>query len=167
VKQTGLDSSFLFQELEKLLCYIGDRQEITQQDVVKICHHQPSDTIWQLGEALFKRDSVSALFISQSLLIEGQSLLPLLRQIRSQFQTQLHICMMLSNGKSAHEVSQEFPYLKGNLLDRTLQQASRYGLESFKQGILAIDATELRVKNSYADEKLLMELLVIQLTRTN
>ncbi|WP_011175650.1 DNA polymerase III subunit delta [Candidatus Protochlamydia amoebophila] len=166
VKQTGLDSSLLIQEIEKLLCYIGDRNEITQQDIIKICNYQPSDTIWQLGEALFKRDGLAAILIAQSLLTEGQSLLPLLRQIRSQFQTQFHICVMLANGKAAQEISHEFPYLKGNLLDRTIQQAQRYGLDSLRQGILFIDNTEMRVKNSHADEKLLMELLMIQLTRT-
>ncbi len=167
VKQTGLDSSLLAQELEKLLCYVGDRPEITSQDIIKICNYQPSDTVWQLGEAIFRRDAAASIHIVHSLLMDGQPLLPLLRQIRSQFQTQFQICLLLAQGKTAQEAVLDFPYLKGNLLDRTIQQAQRYGLESFRQGLLAIDAAEMRAKNSQVDEKLLIELLMIHLTRTD
>ncbi|CUI16406.1 hypothetical protein PNK_0780 [Candidatus Protochlamydia naegleriophila] len=167
VKQTGLDSLLLDQELEKLLCYIGERPEITIQDIVKICNYQPSDTVWQLGEAIFRRDAAASIHMAYSMQMDGQPLLPLLRQIRSQFQTQFHVCLLLAQGKTSQEVALEFPYLKGNLLDRTMQQAQRYGLESFRQGLLAIDATEMRAKNSQVDEKLLMELLMIHLTRTD
>ncbi|WP_068466551.1 DNA polymerase III subunit delta [Candidatus Protochlamydia phocaeensis] len=165
VKYAGLDSALLGQELEKLFCYVGDRKEITLQDVSRICTPQSSDTIWQLGESLFRRDSASAVRIVQALLAEGQALLPLLRQIRTQFQTDYQICLLINQGKQASDIAHEFPYMKGTILDRHLFFAQQYGLAAFKQGLLAIDAMEMRVKNSQADEGLLAELLVTQLTR--
>jgi DNA polymerase-3 subunit delta len=164
VKHTGHDQALLEQEIEKLICYCGERKEITAQDIKAICSHQHADSIWQLGEALFRRDTATALLIVQALLVEGQAVLPLLRQIRAQFQTEYQICLLLAQGKQAQEITQEFPYMKGQILDRHIQQAQQYGVEAFKQGLLALDAAEMRAKNSSMDERLLIELLIMQLT---
>ena len=130
-----------------------------------LCHRQQVDTIWQLGEALFRRDAGASIQMVHALLMEGQPLLPLLRQIRSQFQTEYQICLLLAQGKLVSDISQEFPYLKGQILERHLHQAQQFGLESFKKGLIALDAAELRVKNSGADEKIIAELLIMQLTQ--
>lgn len=164
IKRIGNDQSLLKQEIEKLICYSGEKKEITLQDVEAVCPLQSVETIWQLGEALFRRDTPAALHMTSSLLAEGQSLLPLLRQIRSQFQTEIQISLLLAQGKGGAEIAQEFPYLKGQILDRHIRYAQQYGVEGFKRGLLALDATEIRVKNSSIDETILAELLILKLT---
>jgi DNA polymerase-3 subunit delta len=164
VKQSGLDQNLLQQEFEKLLCYIGDKKEITLQDIEAICTNDSISTIWQLGEALFRRDAAAAYRISQGLLQEGSALIPLLRQIRSQYQIGYHICTLLEQGGQAAQVAQDYPYLKGNLLERQMDLARGYGIERFKQGILLMDTTEMQTKNSQISEQLLMELLIFKLT---
>lgn len=164
VKRIGNDQALLNQELEKLICYCLDKQEITEQDVEKICSQQHVETIWQLGEAIFRRDVATALQIGSTFLVEGQPFLPLLRQIRSQFQTEYQVCLLLAQGKPAQEITQQFPYMKGQILERHIQQAQQYGLTAFKKGLLAIDAAEIKAKNSSIDERILLELLMMQLT---
>lgn len=164
IKWAGTDISTLHQELEKLICYAGDRKEITDHDITAICSSVNSETGWQLGEAIFRRDAGTALRISKSLLEDGTHLLPLLRQIRSQFHTQLQICSILDSGGSITDIQKKFPYLRGSLLDRHLQIAKNYGLNKCKEGLLKIDQTELNSKNSAADPDLLCELLLVKLT---
>lgn len=164
VKRLGNDQALLAKELEKLICFSGERKEIVQQDVEALCHRQQVETIWQLGEALFRRDAGASIQMVHALLMEGQSLLPLLRQIRSQYQTGYQICLLLGEGKQASDISQEFPYLKGQILERNMRQAQQYGLDLFKKGLIALDGAELRVKNSPVDEKIIAELLIMQLT---
>jgi DNA polymerase-3 subunit delta len=164
VKQIGTDKSLLLQELNKLICYVGDRPSISIQDVDAICISIPLENIWQLGEAIFKRDAASALRISKAMLDEGTPLLSLLRQIRNQFQTELEIGCILARGGSSEEITQQFPYMKGNILSRHIQTAQGYGIKKLKEGILLLDATELKAKNSLADLNLLNELLIVHLT---
>ncbi len=164
VKRVGHDQALLVQEIEKLVCYCGEKKEITAQDIEAICSRQHVDSVWQLGEALFRRDAAAALHIVQALLMEGQALLPLLRQIRAQYQTEYQICLLLAQGKQGQDITQEFPYMKGQILDRHIQQAQQYGAEALKKGLLALDATERKAKNSSIDEKILIELLIMQLT---
>ena len=45
-----------------------------------------------------------------------------------------------------------------------MQQAKQYGVDAFKQGLLAIDEAELRAKNSSIDENMIIELLMMRLT---
>ncbi|MFI0434750.1 MAG: DNA polymerase III subunit delta [Parachlamydiaceae bacterium] len=165
VKRMGNDQSLLIQEIEKLICYCGDRKEISEEDIKAISCCEHFSTIWQLGEAIFSFNSSAALQIVRSFLTEGQPLLPLLRQIRSQFQTQYQVALLLAQGKEPQEIAQQFSYMKGQILERNIEQANRYGLKSFKLGMLAIDEAEMRTKNSAIDDHILLELLMMQLTR--
>lgn len=164
VKQIGPDPALLEQEFQKLLCYVGERKEITPQDIQAISTASHTETIWQLGEAIFMGDRKAAIHISRAMLSDDTALLSLLRQIRSQFQTEYQVCSLLNSGGGAQAVSAEFPYMRGQILENHIRMAGRYGMERFKKGLLAIDAAELKAKSSGPDPELLLELLILQLT---
>jgi DNA polymerase III subunit delta len=164
LKQLGTDQVLLSNELAKLICYVGERKEITIQDISEICAAVDQENIWQLGEAIFRRDTVVALRIAKAHLADGVAFFALLRQIRAQFQTEYQICTLLAHGGSAQDIAQQFPYMKGSILDRHLQLAQGYGLQNFKKGILKLDETELLAKNSGAEPELLADMLIIKLT---
>lgn len=164
VKRAGCDQSLLHQEIEKLFCYCLDRNEIGVKDIEAICSHEHVDTIWQLGEAIFQRDTASALQISQGLLTGGLPLLPLLRQIRSQFQTEYQVSLLLAQGRQS-DIAGQFAYMKGKILDRHIEQAQQYGSSALKAGLLVIDETEAKAKNSVASDLILLELLIFSLTK--
>ena len=163
VKQAGTDQSSLYQELQKLICYVGMRPEITAQDVKAICSVVNVENIWQLGEALFRRDAATALRISKAILDDGTALLALLKQLRSQFETDFQISCMLSQGATSADITQKYPYMRGTILEKHLQAARSYGRDKFKEGLLHIDAAELKAKNS-VDNHLINELLILKLT---
>jgi DNA polymerase III subunit delta len=165
VKQIGTDPAVLFQEIEKLICYVGERTELTVQDISSICSIAHTESIWQLGEAIFKRDAMMALRISKGLMEDGLAFLALLRQLRSQFETSYQICGILAQGGTSGDVTQQYPYMKGTILERNMQQARSYGLHSFKLGLLKIDETELKAKNSGIDMEILNELLIAHLVK--
>jgi DNA polymerase-3 subunit delta len=163
VKHVGNDQGLLHQELEKLFCYRSEHQILTFQDVMTICTSVNIENIWQLGEAIFRREGAAALQICKALLEEGTPFLTLLRQIRNQFQTEYQVCSILSKGGTKSDVARQFPYMKGHIIERPLQNAQSYGMERFKRGMLKIDETEGAVKSSTADPDLLAELLIIKL----
>lgn len=165
VKQSEGDAAFLNMELEKLFCYLGERNKITLQDISAVCATVNLETIWQLGDAIFRRDGAAALRISKALLQSGTAFLALLRQIRNQMQTDFQVCSLLINGQGASEIGKLFPYMKGYILDRHIQAAQSYGINGFRQGMKQIDAYELLAKNSDLDHELLIELLIAKLTK--
>jgi DNA polymerase-3 subunit delta len=164
IKQVGTDQMLLSSELAKLICYVGDRKAISEKDVETLCCVANLENGWQLGEAIFRRDATAALRISKGLLLDGVALIALLRQIRSQFQTEYQVCSILNRGGTPVDVSKEFPYMKGIILERHVRQSQTYGMQRFKSGLLAIDEAEIQAKNSAMDAEFLAERLIIQLT---
>lgn len=164
LKQIGTDQATLNQEIEKLICYVGEKRLITPQDVYDICITLNVENVWQLGESIFRRDTATALRIALALIQEGTPLLILLRQIRSQFQTDFQVCTILAHGGSGAEVSKQFGYMKGQILDRHMQLAKNYGMQRFRKGMIVIDETELSAKNSSTDYSYLIERLIAKLT---
>lgn len=165
VKQLGTDQQLTFNELHKLICYVGDRPTIADVDIAKISISNNLEDGWKLGSAIFRLDTSQALRISKNLISEGEAIIALLRQIRSQFQTDFQVCSMLHAGLTPADIAKEFPYMKGSILETHINNAKEYGMSRFKDGILAIDEAELEAKNSSADPDYLMERLIFKLTR--
>lgn len=164
LKQLGTDQELIHQELEKLYCYIGERHQITLRDIAAICSSVHVENVWQLGDAIFGFDANSALRIAKALAEDGTALLVLLRQVRSQFESKYQICSLMAGGYGSGEVMKQFPYMKGQILNKNMQQAQSYGMHRFKEGLLAIDVAERQAKNSLADPDVLLELLMVKLT---
>ncbi len=164
VKLLGPEPSILQNELQKLICFIGERKEIQLGDIYSLTTQLAVETGWQLGEAIFSRDAAAALRISKAILNDGVPFILLLRQLRSQFQTGLNILGILAQGGTSVDITQQFPNLKGNILERNLRMAQKYGYKRYKEGLLEVDAAELRSKNSGIDHDLLAELVMIKLT---
>lgn len=164
VKLLGTQQELLSTELQKLFCYVGNRASIVLQDISAIIAPVAVETIWQLGEAIFRRDGASALAICKRLLLDDLSFFALLRQVRTQFQTEFQVCTILAHGGDSSEVMRQFPYMKGGILERHVALAQGYGIEGFKAGLLLIDEIELQAKNSGLEVSFLAELLMVKLT---
>lgn len=160
IKQVGPEQSTLFQEMEKLICYTLGRPAIESSDVAAITSSASQETIWQLGEALFARQAQTAFRIAGALLDEGNPILSLLRQIRSQFQTEFQVCCIIEAGGTKEDVAKQFPYMKGFILDRHVTQATQYGRHRFKRALIKIDEAEMAVKSSSLPPELLTDLLI-------
>ncbi len=162
VKHSGYDQALLRQELIKLACYADERETLTLDDVSALCTRVNIETIWQLSEAIFRRQAASAFRIGHALLDEGSALLALIYALRTQFHTEFQVCSLLVSG-GPDSVSQEFPYMKGKILQNHIEMAQGYGLERLRRGLLVIDDTELRAKNSGAEQQLLLDRLLAKL----
>lgn len=156
----GIDAQMLRTELDKLICFVGERKEITPEDISLISTPAPHETLWQLGDALFACETAKALTIGKILLNEGMAIFPLLANVRSQCTTGVGILEAAQQG----EVAQKYPYLKGQLLDKKLKVLKKYGRERLQRAMLLIFETEVKAKNSAADPSLLLEILIVKLT---
>lgn len=163
IQHMGTNQDLLAQELEKLYCYVGERPVITYQDICEISSHVNVEDIWKLGESVFSFNANLAIHVMRGLLEDGAPFLSLLRQLRSQFQTSFQIATLLASGKGRAEVSKQYPYLTPHLLNKKLQTVQTYELHRFKRGILTIDETEWKAKNSSQDHQFLSEVMMIKL----
>lgn len=156
----GSEPQMLRSELDKLICFVGERKEITQQDIALISTPAPHQTVWQLGDALFDCNTSGALTSGKILMEEGMAIFPLLASVRSQCATGIGILEAAEVG----EVSQKYPYLKGQMLEKKLRILKKYGKERLQKAMVLIFETEIKAKNSAIGPALLLEILTVKLT---
>jgi DNA polymerase-3 subunit delta len=85
-EMTGFDLRTFVNNLEKLVAYVGDRNEITIADVESVSLRTKSDPIYEMTNALADRNAELTLFFLDSLLVSGfhplQMLAALTNQVR-------------------------------------------------------------------------------------
>lgn len=87
-EMTGFDLRTFTNNLEKLISYVGDREEITENDVAAALDRTKKDPIYEFTNAIVERDTENALFYLSSLLSGGiidhplQILAAMINQIR-------------------------------------------------------------------------------------
>lgn len=150
--------AILASEWEKLLTFCGEKTKISASDVHSICCLSSNDTGWLLGEAILAQNSKQALETAHRLLDQGTSLFPLLRSLRHQVTTALFLATAEREGKR-DMISQKFPYLKGHMLDKQVQAATKFGPRRLAGAIQLIDEYEFKAKDGCDDPKLLLTLL--------
>ncbi len=118
------NTALLEGEIDKLVCYVGDRPSIERADVLQICAASRSHTLWQIAEELVWEGGNS------SDLNDG--LIPILR---SQMQMGLKIATLLEEGVTTKEIGARLPKIWPKTLERRIGQASRLGASYFRKGL--------------------------------
>jgi DNA polymerase-3 subunit delta len=155
----GVDHQMLLQELNKLICFVGEGKEVTLDAIALLSTPIHNETFWQLGDAIFACETALALTIGSNLLEDGMAIFPLLAGLRSQLATGIEILHAAERG----ELSQKFAYLKGKLLEKKMQMLKAWNTERLQQGVLLIFETEVKAKNSSIVPAILLELLIVRL----
>lgn len=163
-KESGGEIALIDQEIEKLVAYTFGRDTISKQDVLAVSISRPSVTVFQLAEALFKRDTNGAIRYFRALLEEGMSYFAILKQLRGQVLTDLEIASILKNGGKQGDITATFPYMKGFILEKHLETVRTWGFEGLKRALVLVDDFELRAKEGSADYELLADLLTLKLS---
>ncbi len=162
VKGIGLQWELLKQELYKLICYVGSKRKIGLEEIQILSCRVSQDTLWQLGESIFRGNRADALFIGRRLLDEGEAIFPLLSHLRTQVRQGLEVLSHFQAG-GISAVSQHFPYLKGGLLQKKVDEMRHYGQSRLLHALILIFEAEVEAKNSGGDAHFILERLLIQL----
>lgn len=162
LKRLAADPQLVKQEVQKLLCFVGDRNEVLENDLKAVSSVRNQETVWQWGEALIKKDKAAALRIGRALLSDGDSLIALLNGARRQFQTAFQVRSLLESG--GHTAIQEaFPYMKGWVLENQIKLSQSRSEESYKSALLAFDEVDRLFRTGVDDPAFLIDFLTIKL----
>lgn len=145
-------------EWEKLKTFAGESSVLSHKDVQAICHLTLQDSNWALGEAILAQDSKTALEIAERMIEKGSAPVAILRSLRHQIVTAFLLASADEEGKRSWAM-EKFPYLKGQMFEKQMQTARRFGSEKLSCVIQTIDDFEFQAKDSLEDPKLLLTLL--------
>ncbi len=155
----GLQLPSLEKEVDKLITYGIEREEISFSDVKALCSTEKGLTLWQLIDALIEGSSFPK--IEED--VDLGTLFPLFSQLRSQLEHGLAVALLLQRKVPPHEMAAHIPSLKPASLNKTLSLARMSPPLFFKKALDLCFEAELMAKNSSLEPSCILEMLISKL----
>lgn len=154
IDKIGPDMAALYQELEKLICFIGDRPSITLTDAKALCLSIPQINSWQLAEKVIWNKEASHI---HDKLKDLSFLLLFVGQLRYHLQIGYKIAALLSQSRTPSDIAASLTQVRPQALDKYLPFARERKEAYFQKGLLALYDMELAAKSTSLDPSALFD----------
>ena len=187
IELTGANYRALASEIEKLATFVGDRMEITADDVAAVGSASHELVVWTLADAIAERRLSKALKSLDQLLFQGESAIGMLFALINKMRTLLLVRELID--RKVLIATEDFGRFKAVLqrippavadelpsdrrfnpllahpfaLFKTAQQASNYTLDELRRAMeLLLDANK-RLVSSSLDDRIVLEQTLISI----
>lgn len=160
LERGGGHTRLLESEINKLLCYVAERPEVTPEDVSAIGIPVAQGEGFALAEEIVWSEGRGC----QLAISDLSTLLPLIGQLRYLLEQGLVISALKEQGRNAYEIGDELPKLAPRVIDKVLKRLGDKGSRYFVEGLKALFALELGAKNSEAAPQILFDRFRAQLS---
>jgi DNA polymerase-3 subunit delta len=157
----GANLTELNNEIGKLRDYLGERRRIEAADVLQIVSQTRVDRIFDLTDAIGRRDKVQALHSLANLLEQGQSEVGVLAMITRHFR----ILSQLKDGQRGGLSGQRLATQAGIpqfLLTQYLEQIRRWDDHKIRQTFVVLQDTDRALKSSSVPSHVWLENFVLK-----
>ena len=158
---TGMDMSTIDKELEKLLCYTLNKEIIEAADIEAICTEQVTNQIFEMVNAIGKRDQTRALSLYYDLLALKEAPMRILFLINRQFRILLDLKSMKKAGVDAKTMAAKAG-IPPFAVKRSLEQAARFPENELHQALKEGTELETDIKTGKITDRIAVELLLIK-----
>lgn len=164
LSKTGDDMLFIVQELEKLLCYTMNREVIEAADVEAVCSDQIAGKIFQMVDAIGKREQRQALDLYHDLLALREPSLRILYLIIRQFRILMRLKEMEQMGFD-HKGMASMAGVPEFAVRKYLGQARKFSGEQLEHAVKEGVAADEQIKTGQIAERLAVELLIVRFSK--
>ncbi len=164
-ESVGRDLGGLFHELSKASLYVGERKQIELTDVERVTSDVRITTIFELTKAIGERDLKKALRALARIWESGEPPLKILGMISRQFRHLLMTKEVLTRGGGTEGVKKELGISNPYYLRELAAQAKGFSEASLQRAIKSLREMDLKLKRSSLSRRLLLEGLIIKLSR--
>ncbi|HSK48375.1 MAG TPA: hypothetical protein VLA05_10290, partial [Coriobacteriia bacterium] len=161
VSAVGYDLRRLSAEVSKAVAYVGERQQVTREDVSAVTATTAPTSIWEFTEALGDRDCRRALARVSDLVGEGESVFGLHAMALRTLRDLIAVRSLLDRGRTgAGEISRELGRQEWQI-KRLIRQAKGYRSEELVALLQSAAAGEAKMKTS-RDARLVLERWIVK-----
>ena len=160
LSKTGTDMENIQMELEKLISYCMDRDVVTAQDVETICTTRLQDRIFDVTEAVARRQTTKALTLYYDLLALKVSPLQILAMLSRQYNLMLQAKELKKRGTSDRDIASKVgvpPFV----VSKYLSQAAQYKSQELRRALEQCAEADMAVKTGRMNDKMSVELIIL------
>lgn len=161
LERSGNNMEHLEKEIEKLICYRLDQEEITRADVEAITTWNMEEKVFSMIEAVASKNRRKALEYYYELLALKEPPMKILSLLNSQFRRLLETISLKQRGMDKGQIAKELgvhPYA----VSKYIGQGSRYKKEEIRQILEEGADLEERVKTGRIADRMSVELFVVK-----
>lgn len=161
LEKVGQDMENISNELEKLICYIGDREIISNEDISSICTEQITSKVFDMVDALGFKNRERALNIYYDLIANREAPLMILYMLSRQFNIMLQLSELKSNGADNKKMAEKTG-LAPFIVTKTIKQLQNFKYNIIKEALEESMELEEKIKVGNINEKIAVEMLLIK-----
>ena len=160
--ELGNDLQKIYNELQKVAIYVGEKAVIESDDVKEAIADVGGVTIFNLVDCIGSKDREGALNALRKLLEVGEYPLKILTMITRQMRLLTRAKEMLKEGSSHADVGRKLG-VRGFYLKGFLKQVNVFSLSHVEDCFTCLFCSDWKLKSSRIDKKLIMEKLIADL----
>lgn len=162
VFMAGRPLTGLKNELDKLTAYVGERAEITLQDVEAVVTPSGECTVFQMIDCVLQGDVARAQLLLKQLLENGENCIGVLYMLTRQLRLMTHIRLMREQGTPLPEIEKKLS-LNHFAATRSASQAARFSPRRLEDGYRACVETDYAIKSGRARDSAALDCLIFTL----
>lgn len=159
--RTGTQMEQIKNEIEKLFCYTLGQDEITVEAIDAVCVRQIQNQIFDMVEAIGKKEQKKALALYYDLLTLKEPPMRILALVGRQFNYLLQIKELKDKGYSQAAMAAKTG-LHGFVAGKYERQAARFKTQELRRALEACVEADERVKQGLMSDRMSVELLLVQ-----
>ena len=159
LNSAGQDLNKLEQEIEKVSLYLGEQKEVREEDVNLLIEKTAEDRVFDLVDALGRREKAKALEIANRLLKAGESPVFLLNMIIRQFRLLLRTKALLKRSVRGAEMAKTLrvlPFVASKMED----QSRRFTEEEIVRIYELLLEADVSLKTSSRQPHIALDILI-------
>lgn len=164
LEKTGTDMNQISMELEKLLSYTIGKEIITTEDVEAICTSQTVNQIFEMINAMAEKNQKKALDLYYDLLALKEAPMRILYLIARQFNQIMLISELDSQGLGREAIAAKLG-IQSFIVRNSLRYARAFSAQQLRYAVETAVQTETDVKTGKLDEKLAVELVIVEMSK--
>ena len=164
LEKTGTDMNQISMELEKLLSYTLGKEIITAEDVEAVCTTQTVNQIFEMINAMAQKNQKRALDLYYDLLALKEAPMRILYLIARQFNQIMQISELSSQGVGREAIAEKLG-IQSFIVRNGLRYARSFSQEQLRYAVETAVQTETDVKTGKLDEKLAVELVIVEMSK--
>lgn len=158
----GTSLRAIVNEVGKIQLNIDPRREIEEDDVAHSVGISRQFSVFELCDAVGRKDALSSLKILSHMMNAGESAPGLVSMLTRHFRLLLKTKELLGRGVAESSISKEIG-VNYHFINRYIQQSKNYDMRRFNSIFELLLATDIALKSSAQNPRLLLEVLLLQI----
>jgi len=160
VENSEMGMNEILNEINKIVSYVGDRLNVTSDDIERVCTKTVKGRIFDLTDAIAEKNSSRALKLLDDMIILKEPIPKIIYMINRQFRQILEMKLLVKSGLPVNEAASKMN-LTSYAAGKVLKQSERFSIDLLKNALQKSLELDEAVKTGMLNDRIAAELLIL------